>query len=263
MDRLVSIGEWETAADEAAGTSVRFAHGYNHRRRLAADNPIFRSVQQFLRDQGGWHGTTVQMQKELRDGRRSTVFGRLLHQAIPFLAHEFSWEQHTVPKQGIVHFFTPKSRGKCRTRGCQGKELARGRCWRCFSYLHRRHPGWKDDTEQLLWTRPCRFRDCTNELDDEFFDDQELPLCTYHKSCIHWMMMVEDCVGAERTRTFPWDEDWLAARFFHEIRTGMKPEDKPLFNRIIGDTPLLKVFLQLFGQYESFLAQSCRRQQDG
>lgn len=244
MDRLTDIVEWH----KAAGTRG----GYTSRRRLPADNPIFQPLRTLLRERVEWHGTPVQLQKELGDTRYCTAFGRLLQQAIPFLASEFLWEKHTMPKWGVVQFFFPKDRVKCRTKGCQEKAIARGRCHRCFAYLHRAAPGWKDDAD-LTWMRPCCFKDCQNELDDEFIDDAEFPVCTYHKRAARWRAMLEEGEGEEAVECFPWDEEWLAARFIHEVLRRASPENRHLRNNVCGDTPLFKLFMHFFARYEPFL----------
>lgn len=254
MDKLVSVREWQEAAAIAADPNeVRWSFGYRLGRRLPRDNPIFRPLRKLLRERGEWHGTVVQLQKQLGDGRHPTVFGRLLQQAIPFLAAEFRCEKHTMPNWGVVQFFVRRGQGKCRTKGCFETGLARGRCLRCFTYLHANHPGWTDDAE-LLRMRPCCFKDCPQEPDPDILDyEGDYLVCPDHLRLVQWRMMLEDCIGPDATRCCPWDGDWLSARFFHELRKTSEPGERMLFDRVYGDTPLFKIFMRTFDAYDPFL----------
>src|ERR1700676_4978885 len=129
MARPVSVTVWNDAVRQAGGDPVPWVQGSRNRRLLPGDNPAFRALRRLLRERGEWHGTVVQLQKELADDHYCTAFGRLLNQAIPFLVSECSWEKHTLAKWGVVHFFHRRAEQRCRTHGCWGRALARGRCW--------------------------------------------------------------------------------------------------------------------------------------
>jgi hypothetical protein len=66
-------------------------------------------------------------------------------------------------------------------------------------------------------------------------------------------MMAEEYEGEAAARSFPWDEDWLAARFLHDVRASGPAKDRSLFDRVCGDTPLFRLFMQFFGRYEPFV----------
>lgn len=47
----------------------------------------------------------------------------------------------------------------------------------------------------------------------------------------------------------PLDLDWLTARDFAEMRDQTEAENKHLFDQILGETPLFKIFMDCYAFY--------------